>query len=90
MLFEIFTYSNDVFFILQETVLDAKLEDLNQEDISNNQESVSCLPADSVAKLQDSHNRLQDAILKYENIVDRLETLWKIKVNFYFHIWLID
>ena len=90
MLFEIFTYSNDVFFILQETVLDAKLEDLNQEDISNNQESVSCLPADSVAKLQVSHNRLQDAILKYENIVDRLETLWKIKVNFYFHIWLID
>lgn len=37
------------------------------------------VPAESVARLQSSHEKLQDIIVKYETIVDHLEKLWQEK-----------
>jgi len=39
------------------------------------------VPAESVARLQSSHEKLQGIIVKYETIVDHLEKLWQEKVS---------
>ena len=39
------------------------------------------IPAESVARLQSSHEKLQDIIIKYEVIVDHMEKLWQQQVR---------
>ncbi|XP_064623209.1 tubulin epsilon and delta complex protein 1-like [Lineus longissimus] len=77
----------DVFWQWMESVLDSKLNDHalpQDEEVSSGIESDGDLPPysipiESVHSLATEHNRLQGVILKYEGIVENLETLVELK-----------
>lgn len=44
--------------------------------------SITDLIEESIGEMVDSHDSLQDSIIKYEFVVDQLEKLWESKVCF--------
>ncbi|CAH1791815.1 unnamed protein product [Owenia fusiformis] len=77
----------DTFWRWMESVLDIKLQESSKlaEAVGFNQDT-SCTSSvtyelldEPAAVLQESHNKLRDAIYKYESIIGNLENLWAIK-----------
>ena len=65
--------------VLQEQRKAALVSDMSSSADSQLQEVE--VPAESVARFQSSHEKLQGIIIKYETIVDHLEKLWQEKVG---------
>ena len=70
----------------QESVLDAKLQNKELVPPSSGSETASLegigyVPSDSISNLSQQRVNLQEAILKYEDIVDNLEKHWQLKVS---------
>ena len=76
---------------LQESVLDEKQKEKSQNQSDNNSDNnsnsadisrTSCdVTQSTMLRLQGSHDDLQEAIIKYESIVENLERLWESKVS---------
>lgn len=64
--------------------MELKLKEVSSEP---EQPMVHCnIAVDTVDKMLEARKQLEDAILKYEPIIDRLEELWETKVNLLLNI----
>lgn len=82
----------NVSLFLQESVLDAKLQNKQQQQlsslgsadaddrVSSTDDARSGVSTDIIYSLVQQHDNLRSAIMKYESIVSELETVWKEKV----------
>ena len=81
-------YRNKLYFTsLQESVLDEKQKEKHQQQLTSTSprvvttnDDVMSVQRHSVTRLRQCHDDLQDAIMKYETIVENLEQLWESKV----------
>ena len=72
---------NFLFPSQQESVLDLKLKEMTEEGKTENLEMVFYnIPPDSVRKMETARRELEEAILKYETIIEQLEDMWDTKV----------
>lgn len=73
-------------FFLQESVLDHKLKD-KVEDMSPGRMTFYNIPPDAVIKMESAKQQLEDAIMKYEQIIEEIEEIWESKVELCYLCW---
>lgn len=68
----------EVFWKWMESVLDHKLKE-KVEEMSPGRMTFYNIPPDSVMKMEMAKQQLEDAIMKYEEIIEQIEELWESK-----------
>ncbi|XP_063430034.1 tubulin epsilon and delta complex protein 1-like [Mytilus trossulus] len=68
----------EVFWKWMESVLDHKLKD-KVEDMSPGRMTFYNIPPDAVIKMESAKQQLEDAIMKYEQIIEEIEEIWESK-----------
>ena len=59
-------------------------------DLESESLDVTSVTQGTMLRLQTSHDDLQEAIVKYENIVENLEHLWETKVSIFNTLSTLD
>lgn len=71
----------DIFYKWMDSVLDAKLEDKQRRGSGDAYGVGHMVPQQSVHRMHHARLNLQEAIVKYEAIVDHLDRVWQDQVN---------